>query len=101
MVKLLCPNKSAMSSSGAPFVRGRVAKRMPQVLRPRHVQHPTFRVYHVPRQTVLTALTHTAVDCQNLASMTSRSLVSSSTVRSRTRLLSSRGCEGTRDIIVK
>src|SRR6267143_1247658 len=32
--------------------------------RPRNVQHPTSKVYHVPREAVLTALPQTSVDCE-------------------------------------
>ena len=67
------------------------------VLRPRDVQHPTFEFYHVPGQTVLTALPHTVLisrsssrACEDhFASITFRSFFSSSTVRKHTRLLSS------------
>jgi hypothetical protein len=34
------------------------------VLRPRDVRHPTSKVYHVPRQAVLTALPQSDVDRQ-------------------------------------
>jgi hypothetical protein len=34
------------------------------VLRPRNVQHPTSKVYHVPCEAVLTALPQTSIDCE-------------------------------------
>src|SRR6476659_9108202 len=85
-------NRRRMARISADFLTGRV-----WVLRPRDVQHPTFEFYHVPGQTVLTALPHTVLisrsssrACEDhFASITFRSFFSSSTVRKHTRLLSS------------